>query len=184
MQARGKYVIISCIFFFKQRLEAKLTRVPNEMNHSGKAYDIRKGRRQCWILTWDPSQKPQTPSICQPTHRAFFFWVPSYLGRSCPSPHAAFRRLRAILGLRGGRGRGKEEKFSAVLSWCSQKRLTLNPGARLTRKTRVSQSTVWKPRISLCAILFSGPKVALGHRLMTLINIHFLPELPFQQDPK
>lgn len=121
------------------------------------------------------------PSVNRPTEPSFS--GSRVISGGAAPPHTPHFGDFVLFWGSGGRGRGKEEKFSAVLSWCSQKRLTLNPGAHLTRKSRVSQSTVWKPRMSLCAVLFSGPKVALGHRLMTLIDqwlyaVRYLLESP------
>lgn len=129
-------VVVFFFFFPKPRSEVKRTRVPNKMNHSGRARAIQEG--MLLILGSDVGFWPKSTTT---THlstdpRSLFFWAPSYLRGSCLSLYAASQQPQHYSGAPKGCGRGKEETFSTTMSWCSQKRLTLNTGARLTQKAK------------------------------------------------
>ena len=104
----------------------------------GEPMSFRKGCCKHWILKWDPSQKPQRPTICYLTHGIFLFSAPSYLWRSCPSCKMQLPCILAtvalVLGLQRGCEHGKKGKISTILSWCFPKRLILNIKAYLIQK--------------------------------------------------
>lgn len=70
--------------------------------------------------------------------RSLLFVDPELSQEELPLPIAAFQETWCYFG--APKGRGKERKFSTILLWCSQKRLTLNIGACLIRKKRVSEA--------------------------------------------
>lgn len=110
---------------------------------------------------WGPGQNPQTPPICNWPVEPSFSGSRVISGGAAPATHTAFRQPWCYSGAPKGHERGKGGKFSTVLSWCSQKRLALNTGARLTRRKSFFKSTVQKPRLSLGAFLFLWPNVSL-----------------------
>lgn len=62
--------------------------------------DLYLGSPWCWILPWDPGQKPPTAATPQLSLGTFFFWASGYLRGAAPPP-PCISALSDILGTAG-----------------------------------------------------------------------------------
>lgn len=108
------------------------------MNYSWRADVIQEGM----LLALDSDVGPR-PKSTNTVHLSADPWSllfvdPKLSREELPLPIAAFQEPWCYFG--APKGRGKERKFSTILPWYSQKRLTLNTGACLIRKKWVPEA--------------------------------------------
>lgn len=169
-------------FFLKQRLEAKLTHVPNKMNYSWRAHVIQEGTLLALDSDVGPWPKSTNTVHLSTDPQCLLFMGPKLSREELPLPRAAFQQTLVLFW--GSKGAWEEGKFSTIFPWRSQKRLTLNMRTRLTQK----EKCFLKHSVESRSIALSYPglsaKCVSWSPVDDLINTGLSPELPFHEEPK